>query len=90
MSYDKTNSGTIATNTRKTQENHPDITGSLDVNGVAHWINGWKKTNKADGSTFYSLSIKPKEARQEAPPARRGNAPPPDFTDLGKDDDIPF
>ena len=66
MSYDKTNSGTIAKNLRKTQDNHPDITGSINVDGRDFWINGWQKTNKADGSTFYSLSVKPKEARHSS------------------------
>lgn len=91
MTFDNTNKGTIAKNTRKTEDKHPDITGSLNVNGVDHWINGWLKKNSADGSTFYSLSVKPKEARQSAP--RQGNAPPTDFSDLkqGKpDDDLPW
>ncbi len=86
MAYDKTNSGTIAKNTRKTQDNHPDITGSINVDGKDWWINGWQKTNKSDGSTFYSLSVKPKEARQES---GRGKAPPSDFSDLN-DDPIRF
>jgi hypothetical protein len=62
--FDNTNKGTIAKNTRKEADNHPDITGSLNVNGVEHWINGWLKTNSRDGSKFYSLSIKPKECGQ--------------------------
>jgi len=91
MAYDKTNTGTLAANTRKTEERHPDISGSINVDGKDYWLSGWRKFNKSDGGTFYSLSVKPKEARQEAPPARRGNAPPPDFSDLrSADDDIPF
>lgn len=63
MSNDRTNTGTIAKNTRKTEDNHPDITGSINVDGKDWWINGWLKTNGSDGSKFYSLSVKPKEAR---------------------------
>jgi hypothetical protein len=85
MAYDKTNSGTIAKNTRKTQDNHPDITGSINVDGKDWWLSGWKKSNKSDGSTFYSLSVKPKEARHES--GRK--APPSDFSDLDSDP-IPF
>lgn len=60
---DNTNRGTIAKNTRKTDEKHPDITGSINVDGKDWWINGWLKTNGSDGSKFYSLSVKPKEAK---------------------------
>jgi hypothetical protein len=104
MAYDNTNKGTIAKNARKTQESHPDITGSINVDGRDFWINGWQKTNGQDGSKFYSLSVKPKEARQEAsaPPARqypadkasrRVPAPEPAFDPTGfspADDDIAF
>jgi hypothetical protein len=67
MAFDKTNTGTIAKNTRKETEKHPDITGSLNVEGREFYINGWQKTNGQDGTKFYSLSVKPKEARQETP-----------------------
>ena len=33
MSYDNTNSGFIGKNSRKTEEKHPDITGSVNVDG---------------------------------------------------------
>lgn len=61
---DNTNRGTIAKNTRKTEDKHPDIAGTINVDGKDYWINGWQKKNSQDGSTFYSLSVKPKEARQ--------------------------
>ena len=57
------NRGTIAKNTRKTDEKHPDIAGTINVDGKDYWINGWQKKNSQDGSTFYSLSVKPKEAK---------------------------
>lgn len=64
MSYDNTNRGTIAKNTRKTEDSHPDIAGTINVNGVDFWLNGWAKKNSKDGSSFYSLTVKPKQARQ--------------------------
>lgn len=71
MSNDRTNSGTIAKNTRKTADNHPDIAGSINVEGVEYWINGWQRKSSKDGSSFYSLSVKRKEQRQEQQPARQ-------------------
>jgi hypothetical protein len=60
---DNTNRGTIAKNTRKTADTHADITGSINVEGKDYWISGWLRTSGADGGKFYSLSVKPKEAR---------------------------
>jgi hypothetical protein len=73
MTYDNRNKGTIAKNARKESDTHPDIAGQINVDGTDYWISGWLKTNSQDGSKFYSLSVKPKEARQEAPapPARQ-------------------
>jgi hypothetical protein len=68
MTYDNTNRGTIAKNTRKTEDTHPDIAGSINVNGVDYWLNGWAKKNSNDGSSFYSLTVKPKQPRQDGPP----------------------
>lgn len=63
--YDNTNRGTIAKNSRKEQDSHPDIAGSINVAGVEYWINGWHKTNSRDGSKFYSLQVKPKQERTQ-------------------------
>jgi hypothetical protein len=79
--YDNTNRGVLFDNDRKEADNHPDMTGSLNINGVEHWFSGWWK-NGAKGE-FLSLSIgKPKEqqqqrqqAPQQRPPERRGNRP---------------
>lgn len=79
--YDNTNRGVLFDNDRQETDSHPDMTGTLNINGVDHWFSGWWK----DGSKgeFLSLSIgKPKDARQgqqqtrQAPaPERRGNRP---------------
>ena len=61
--YDNTNKGTIAKNTRKETDSHPDIAGSINVEGKDFWISGWLKKNSRDGSSFYSLSVKPKQER---------------------------
>ena len=88
--YDNTNRGAIFNNTRKETDNHPDRTGSIDVDGVDYWINGWLKKS-AKGQSYMSLSVKKKDEQAAAPPVYQPPAdspPPPADGDL--DDDIPF
>jgi hypothetical protein len=65
--YSNENKGIIGKNNRKTQDNHPDLSGSINVNGHDFWLSGWKKTGK-DGNTFYSLSVKPKDGKPQEQP----------------------
>jgi len=60
MSYDNTNKGIISKNDRKTKDTHPDITGTLNVEGVEYFVDGWSKKRNSDGASFYSLSVKRK------------------------------
>lgn len=79
--YDNTNRGVLFDNDRKEQDSHPDMTGTLNIDGVDHWFSAWWKDGQR--GEFLSLSIgKPKEQRQEQrrapepqPPQRRGNRP---------------
>ena len=76
--YDNTNRGVLFDNDRKTNDSQPDMSGSLNIDGVDHWFSGWWKEG-AKGE-FLSLNIgKPKDdARTQAQPAapvRRGNRP---------------
>ncbi len=61
MQYDNTNRGMLSKNKNKTADNHPDLSGSINVNGQEFWLSGWTKESKA-GNKFLSLSIKPKDA----------------------------
>lgn len=90
--YSNVNKGTIAKNTRKTQDTHPDIAGSINVDGVDYWLSGWAKKNSKDGSSFYSLTVKPKEARREAPKPRDNRDDPRSaaFYQDDEEDSIPF
>lgn len=63
VQHDNTNKGTIAKNARKETDTHPDIAGSINVEGKDFWINGWLRKNSRDGSSFYSLTVKPKQER---------------------------
>lgn len=93
MAYDNTNKGLIAKNDRKTQDSHPDITGSLNVDGKEFFINGWMKKRSSDGAPFYSLAVKPKVERaaeirreHERPSSSYGQQP----ADFDETADIPF
>jgi hypothetical protein len=87
MSYDNTNTGILARNERKEQDNHPDFTGTINVGGVDYWLSAWTKDgkpgSKMEGRKFFSLSVKPKDAPA---PAKAAHARKP----VRDDDDIPF
>ena len=80
--YDDTNRGAIFKNKKKETENHPDMTGTLNVDGTEYWVSGWSKTSKA-GDRFLSLSVKPKDGK--AAPKRDSGK----MEDL-EDDTLPF
>ena len=90
--FDNTNRGLLAKNDRKQSENHPDYTGSININGVEYWLSGWLKTGqngRLAGQKFFSLSIKPKDGLAEPRPAPKQQQVTETFSD---DDiaDIPF
>lgn len=92
--YDDTNRGALFVNDRKEQDNHPDLKGSINVDGKEYWLSAWNR-DTAKGPVI-SISVQAKDsprqgaakagaAKREAQrPAQR--APEPDFND----DDIPF
>jgi hypothetical protein len=71
-------------NDRKSDDRHPDYTGSLNVDGVDYYLDAWVKQG-AKGK-FFSGRIKAKGATQAAASPKQWPEPKPD---LG-DDDIPF
>lgn len=83
--YDNTNSGAIFANDRKEKDTHPDRTGSINIEGVEYWINGWLKKTK-DGKPFLSVSLRRKD--EGAKPASAKPATATAHADDG--DDIPF
>ena len=66
--YDNTNSGIIGKNDRKAQDSHPDITGSINVEGLEYFLDGWKKDRKDGTGSFYSLKVKRKDKQPEVRP----------------------
>jgi hypothetical protein len=85
MSYDNTNRWTLNKNDRKEKDTHPDYKGSLNVNGVDYWIDGWIKDG-ANGK-FISGSMKRKDQQGGGGTAPRTQ---PAATDTDLDDDVPF
>ena len=90
MAYDNTNSGILSRNERKEQDNHPDFTGTINVDGTDYWLSGWtkegKEGSKMEGRKFFSLSVKPKDA----PKAAAKPAPARKALVLDDDGEIPF
>lgn len=83
--YDNTNRGGLWKNTRKEKETHADWTGNLNVDGKEFYVSAWVKTKKDDGSKFFSLSVKPKDAPRATSPA-----PAPRRAPVELDDEVPF
>jgi hypothetical protein len=83
MSYDNTNSGILTRNDKQGNENRPDYRGSINVDGVEYWLSAWIKEGrdgtKLAGQKYMSLSVQPKEARQDytAPTPAPAPAPAP-------------
>jgi hypothetical protein len=82
--YDNTNTGVLFKNDRKADPKHADWNGTVNVDGQEFYLNAWIKEKKADGSKFFSLSVKPKDGASKPKPA----APKRVMADL--DDEIPF
>ena len=80
--YDNTNRGSLFKNDKKTEEKHPDLSGSINIDGTEYWISGWSKVSKS-GQKFLSLSVRQKQeqTRQSSQPTRATKQ---------EDEDIPW
>ncbi len=91
MTYDNTNRGSIWKNKKKRPgKQDADFTGSLNVNGVEYWVNGWKRKEDASADApALSFSIRPKDDQgvtpKRADPISSGRS-----LRAEMDDDIPF
>jgi len=66
MEYDNTNTGKLfATDPEKLKQNpkYPNLTGSININGVEHWLSAWTKTSEK-GTKWISISIGDKKEKQ--------------------------
>lgn len=76
----KDGQGTLFKNEKKEKPEHPNLSGSIRINGRDYWLSGWTKEG-AKGK-WISLSAKPKEQRS-APSSKQSFAE-------SLDDDINF
>ena len=84
--FDNTNRGILFVNDKKAEgSKQPDRTGTLNVDGVEYFLDGWLKKSAA-GKSFLSVSVKRKDKQAEAPRQAAKPAPAP-FEDF---DDTPF
>lgn len=68
MEYNNDNRGALFKNDQKKQYNHPDYSGSINVDGRDYYLSAWVKDGK--NGKFFSMSVKPKDAKpQEKQPA---------------------
>ena len=82
--FDNKNTFTLFKNNRKTEPNHADWNGTVNIDGVEYWLNGWTRTPKNGGDKFLSGPIKKKESKNGSAPA------PKQMQSAGLDDDLPF
>jgi uncharacterized protein (DUF736 family) len=73
--YDNTNSGVLFLNKTKESERHPDFGGTININGVDHFLSAWKKTSQSSGDKFLSLSIGKAKDKQSNTGGENKSAP---------------
>ena len=63
------NSGTLGKNQRqRPNTKDPGYSGACEIEGVDYWISGWVKDGR-EGSKFFSLAFKRKDAPKTPAPA---------------------
>lgn len=95
MGYDNTNRGALFTNDRKESDSHPDLSGNINIDGKEYWLSGWTKRTETGAFKVLSLSVKPKESRQQAGPRaaqakKQAFDPPADPGAFIDDENFPF
>lgn len=87
----KPNNGVLFKNDRKTEERHPDYTGSITLeDGLDYYLDGWKNESKS-GKSYLKVRIgkqKIQASNAAAPTAPIQKAAP--AAAFESDDDIPF
>lgn len=92
MTYDNTNRWSLFDNERKAKDTDADFTGTLNVNGVEYFINGWRPKQGSKLKLSGTIKLKNTKAGEKPKPAEdyRGNGG--SFSGGGSDfdHDIPF
>lgn len=85
MDYDNNNRGALWNNDRKQSDKHPDLSGSIMIDGKEYWVSGWKKKpGQGDRAPIVSLSVRPKDYKDNQPAPSQAN------TAQNIDDEIPW
>ena len=79
MEYDNTNSGVLFKNDKGDNDKRPDMTGTLDFEGIEIRVAAWKRVSGNTGKPFLSLKVERKEEAATASPVIEV-----------KEDDLPF
>ena len=58
---DHPDKGALFDNDRKENEKQPDMTGSLNVGGVDHFISAWKNVATSSGKHYLKLAVTKKD-----------------------------
>ena len=98
--YETNNRGAVWGNKKKTTDKHPDLTGSVMVDGKDYWLSGWKRgagANPNAPALSLSLTIKDNQQHQQ-PPQQSSEMAQAKASSMGEwdkgpdsfDDDIPF
>lgn len=74
--YDNTNKGALFVNDRKDTDKHPDWKGSLNINGVEHWISGWARSTARGDVISLALGEPKQQAAAQARPQAKPQAAP--------------
>jgi len=56
--FDNTNRGILSRNKNKTEDKHPEFSGSLNVDGTDFWLSAWVKESSKDGSRVLRLPVR--------------------------------
>lgn len=90
--YDNNNRGALWPNREKASDTHADFTGTINIEGVEYFLNGWKrKPDASDKAPSLSVSVKRKDKQPNAAPAKQDpiSSGRPQSRDA-MSDDIPF
>jgi len=89
--YDNTNKGAIWGNKDKKSEKHPDLKGSINVEGVEYWVSAWRRgpnDNPNAPALKFAITAKEQVHQQGVQQAQQAAAPAPEMDNF--DDSIPF
>ncbi len=86
MAYQlKDGNGSLFNNDRKEKDTHPDLAGSIMLNGKEYWLSGWKK--QGSKGEFISIALGQEKKNSNFKAAGSDELPKNTIAD---DENIPF